>query len=184
MANEKMEFKFYHADRMGHLSEGQAVNLCERGLSPFGRTYCDEIYRHKSTGAELNPTAYREFMVEEIRAANYDHFAVSRFQCFFGANYIEEAIRFAKSILPIPEKPIPIFEVFASTFVTLDMNLIDTPQDDPEFVENIHRYWKRVISNSGPPSGNRRPPTLEVLMRLPVRIGKVVEIVEPASPSI
>lgn len=171
-----MLFKFYHADRGGLLGEQTEVQLCERQLSPFGRVYWDDILRHQSGGIQLSLAAQRESLIEEIRRTDYPH-ATSRLQCFFDANYLEEAIRFARSIVPVPERPISIYEVYASKFVSLDMNHIDSSPSDPEFIENVHRYWRRVISNHGPPSGNRRGPNIEVLMDLPVQVGtKVLEV--------
>lgn len=168
-----MLFKFYHADRRGFLTEGMELNLCERQLSPFGRVYWDDICRHKSDGIQLSSAAHREFLVEEVRTNELPH-AVSRLQCFFGANYLEESVRFARAIVPIPDRPISIYEVYAAKFVTLDMNLIDLSPSDPEFTQHVQWYWRRVISNHGPLSGNRKPPNLEVLMQFPVRVGKKV----------
>ena len=171
-----MLFKFYHADRAGLLKEETEVTLCERQLSPFGRVYWDDIVRKRSDGIQLSPNAQREFLIEEIRRTEFSY-ATSRLQCFFGANYLDEAVRFAKSIVPVPDKPVSIYEVYASKFVSLDMNLIDSSLSDPDFSENIRRYWRRVISNHGPLSGNRKGPNIEVLLDLPVRIGKrVVEV--------
>ena len=171
-----MLFKFYHADRGGLLREQMEVQLDERQLSPFGRVYWDDIFRHRSDGIPLSLAAQREFLIEEIRRNDYPH-ATSRLQCFFGANYLEEAVRFASSIVPVPERSISIYEVHASKFVSLDMNHIDSSPSDVEFINNVHRYWRRVISNHGPPSGNRRGPNIEVLMDLPLQIGaKVLEV--------
>jgi hypothetical protein len=113
-----MLFKFYHADRAGLLKEEMEVTLCERQLSPFGRVYWDDIVRKRSDGIQLSQNGQREFLIEEIRRTEFPH-ATSRLQCFFGANYLDEAVRFAKSIVPVPDKPISIYEVYASKFVSL-----------------------------------------------------------------
>jgi hypothetical protein len=171
-------FRFYHADRRGQLVENTELQLPQSGLSPFGQVYWNDINTHQDNPSQLSKAAQRESIVEEIRKANYPH-AVSRFQCFFGANHVEDAVRFAKLIEPVPEHSIGIFEVFATAFVTLDMNHIDVDPSDPDYIQYVHWYWRRVISNHGPPSGNRRAPNLEVLMQFPVRIGRRVMEVNP-----
>lgn len=164
-------FRFFHADRRGQLVENTQLDLDERKLSPFGRVYWDDINNHRSDPNKLSKAAQREYIVEEIRKAELPH-ALSRFQCFFGANYVEDAVRFAKSIEPIPKLPVGIYEVFATQFITLDMNHIDIDPSDPDFAQYVRWYWRRVISNHGPPSGNRKAPNLEVLMHFPVRVGR------------
>lgn len=171
-------FRFYHADRRGQLVENTELQLPQSGLSLFGQVYWNDINTHQYDTSQLSKAAQREFIVEEIRKTEYPH-AASRFRCFFGANYVEDAVRFAKSIEPVPEQSIGIYEVFATTFVTLDMNHIDVDPSDPDYIQNVHRYWRRVISNHGPSSGNRKAPNLEVLMQFPVRIGRKVMEVNP-----
>ena len=93
-------------------------------------------------------------------------------QSMFAANSIEEAASFAKSIEPIPEHPIHIFEIYADRFWTLDMNWLDYKADPNTMLSYYRKYWYSEISNHAPKEGVRRPPRLEVLIGLPAKIGK------------
>ncbi|MFJ9533331.1 hypothetical protein [Herbaspirillum sp. NPDC101396] len=161
------EHCFFHADREGTLQEGQMVVLNNMDLSRFGHAYWDAIV--ETPFEDLSPAAKREALLEEVKKDPSFHFYSSRLQSMFGANTIEDAIWFARSITPVPLKPIRIFEVFATKFWTLDMNWLDFASDPIQTIQNYREYWGGKISNSV-----RRPPRLEVLIPLPARIGKVV----------
>ncbi len=53
------------------------------------------------------------------------HWVTSRLQSIFAANTVAEAIVFANSIIPKPNHAIPIIEIFADRFWTLDSNWLD-----------------------------------------------------------
>jgi len=70
---------------------------------------------------------------------------------------------------------VPVFEVFASKYWSLDMNWLDYMTGHDQRVNYLRDYWLASITNHNPETGMRRPPQIEVLMALPVKIGKVVE---------
>lgn len=160
-------------DRSGQLKEGQEVTLDGRGLSRFGACYWDAI-QSKPFDA-MTEAEQRESMLEAIKKEPMFQLYVSRMQAFFGANTIEEARRFAERIEPKPTAKVPIVEVFASKFWTLDMNWLDYAVDHAKRAKNLREYWYAAITNHNPETGKRNPPNLEVLMALPVTIGKVVD---------
>lgn len=170
------EFKFYHADRLGTLSESMQVS--EQGdLSRFGLFYTP-AFNIPNPIDNLEGAARREYLLEVIRQQKFPN-QPSRLSCMFGANSILEAECFAKSIVPIPKGSVRIFEVYASSFVTLDSTWLDYRMDDmPTKINYYEQYWWAGISNSAPTVGERKPPTLEVLMRLPVRTGNIVSVVD------
>ena len=162
--------RFYHADRWQGLTEGQTIELDSRGLSRFGLIYWDAI-RTKSFD-DMTIEERREYLLEEVRREQAFSSRPSRMQSLFGALSIEEAKRFADTIVPRPEKA-PIFEVFASSFCTLDMNWIDYADPNQQTL-NARCYWYAEISNHNPDFGERRAPLLEVLMQMPIKVGKIV----------
>lgn len=168
--SQQREFRFFHADRSQCLSPGQIIELDENGMSAVGRQYFQAIQTKPPEA--LTPGERREYFAERIkRHPKFANSYISRMQAFFGANSILDAVAFANAITPRPLGPIPIFEVYARTFWSLDSTWLDyDPHQDFNFVQ----YWYGSISNSTPPTGDRRPPLLEVLMALPVRIGKIV----------
>ena len=165
--------RFYHADRELKLTEGQTIELDSRGLSRFGSVYWDSI--QTVPFEKMSDAEQREHLLESIK--NEPTFAAytSRMQAFFGANSIEESKRFVEKIVPRPDYKIPIFEVFSSSFWTLDMNWLDYTTDPGTRVRYLRDYWYGTISNHNPEVGERRPPLLEVLMQLPVTVGKIVD---------
>ncbi len=164
--------RFYHADRWQTLIEGQTVELDSRGLSRFGSVYWDAI--HTKPFDNLNDAERREFFLEQTRSLPmFREQRPSRLQSMYGANSIDEVKRFVNTIIPRPEKT-PIFEVFASSFTTLDMNWLDYVSDTNTYIQNRRNYWYGEISNHNPEIGKRKLPMLEVLMQLPVKVGKIV----------
>lgn len=166
--------RFFHIDRQKALAEGQEITLDDRKLSRFGAVYWDAI--HAKRFDEMSHAEQRERLLEDFH--NESRFSVytSRMQAFFGVNTLDDARRFAEKIEPKPDYKVPVFEVFASTFWTLDMNWLDYNTTDHETrLTYCRNYWYAAISNHNPEAGERKPPHLEVLMALPVRIGKIVE---------
>jgi len=169
--------KFYHADRAHSLQEGQVITLDENELSRFGAEYWPAI--SSKDISEMNEAQLREFHLEEIRKESIFSTYTSRLQSIFGANSIEDAVWFAKSITPVPNLPIPIIEIYAQKFWSLDMNWLDFECSHEKSIRYYRKYWYAEISNHAPPQGERKPPKLEVLMALPVTVGKVVHYVLP-----
>ncbi len=166
---------FYHADRDASLKEGQPITLDENNLSYFGKVYWP-TFQTKPPG-EMTRTQQREFYLEAIKSEfRYSNYA-SRLQSIFAANTVEEAIIFAKNITPLPNHPIPIFELFAERFWNLDSNWLDYEGDEPREI-HYRNYWDGIISNHVPVVGARRPPRLEVMIAFPAVPGKIVHIVE------
>jgi len=165
--------RFYHADRELKLTEGQTIELDSRGLSRFGSVYWDAI--HTVPIEKMNEAEQREFLLEQTRSLPvFMEHRPSRLQSLFGAISIEDARRFVDTIVPKAVRT-PIFEVFASSFSTLDMNWLDYASDPEMYIQNRRSYWYGEISNHNPEIGDRKPPMLEVLMQLPVKVGKIIE---------
>lgn len=164
--------RFFHADRSRSLKEGQAILLNEKNLSYFGAVYWDAITtkdQKNMTSAEL-----REYHLENVRQEPKFSNYTSRMQSMFAANSIDEAIWFANSVEPKPEYDIPIIEIYASKFWTLDMNWLDYDTSAEMQLNYYREYWHAAISNHCPPHGDRRPPRLEVLIALPAKAGSIV----------
>jgi hypothetical protein len=172
-------FVFYHADRYASLKEDQLLELDEHNLSRFGKTYWPIISQNSFD--ELSDAAQREFLLEEIRR-NQPRYSpyTSRLQSIFAANTVAEAIVFAQSIIPQPTAPIPIIEIYADRFWTLDSNWLDF-EDPSRRTERYAKYWEGLISNHRPATGERRAPRLEVMIALPAITGKIVHVVDPLS---
>lgn len=165
--------RFYHADRELKLTEGQTIELDSRGLSRFGSVYWDAIQTVPLEN--MSDVETRELLLEQTRSLPvFKEHRISRLQSLFGAISIEDARRFVDTIVPKAERT-PIFEVFASSFMTLDMNWLDYVSDPEQQIQNRRSYWYGEISNHNPETGDRKPPMLEVLMLLPVRVGKLIE---------
>lgn len=165
---------FYHADRAASLQEYQEIILDTNGLSYFGKAYWPAF--HSKNIEEMNSSQKREFYLEQIKRESKYSLYASRMQCIFGAISINEAVVFAKSIVPRPANPIPIIEIFAERFWTLDTNWLDYDNNDMQ-LDYYRNYWDAIISNHCPQVGQRQPPRLEVLIALPATTGKVVHIV-------
>lgn len=164
---------FYHVDRARTLAEGQEIVLDSRGLSRFGAVYWDAINRKPVE--EMSDAEQREYLLEQIKQEDKFSLYTSRMQAIFGANSIEEARRFALSIEPRPGQKVPIYEIYASKFWTLDMNWLDYSTDHENRLKHFREYWYAAISNHNPADGKRKQPALEVLIALPARVGQVVE---------
>lgn len=166
------EHVFYHADRHALLSEGMTLELNDRGLSRFGDCYWQAISQ-KPLG-EMSKAEFREYMAEKVYREPVFHNYASRLQCCFGALSVSDAKRYAAEITPKPDHPVPIYEIYATRFWTLDMAWLDYETDAETFENYCRRYWYAEISNHSPKSGPRRSPQLEVLIALPARVGKIV----------
>lgn len=175
------EHIFYHADRYASLKEGQEINLDENDLSFFVKVYWP-IIQNKHVD-EMEPVHQREFYLEMVKRESRYCLCSSRLQSIFAANSIAEAIVFARSIVPIPDHPIPITEIIADRFWTLDSNWLDY-KTDSNTLDYYRNYWEGKISNHHPKIGERRPPRLEVMIALPAKTGKIVHVVEQEMPLI
>jgi len=164
--------RFFHVDRYKLLSEGQEVGSDERGLSKFGNEYWDAI--SSKPFDTLSSAEQREYLLEAIRRESKFNVYVSRMRAFFGANTLEDARRFLEKVEPKPAEKVPVFEVFASKFWTLDMNWLDYSTSPDQRIQYGRQYWYAAISNHSPEIGERKPPLLEVLMELPITVGKLV----------
>jgi hypothetical protein len=169
------KYIFYHADRAATLKENQPIELDDNNLSYFGKCYWN-IFKNKPV-AEMGPAQQREYFLEQIKQETRYSLYSSRLQSIFAANTVAEAILFANSIVPKPNHVIPIFEIFAEKFWTLDSNWLDYI-DAPDQFEHYRSYWDGIISNHRPEVGDRRPPRLEVLISLPASTGKIVYMVD------
>jgi len=164
--------KFYHVDRFKQLKEGDVLQLNERNLSRFGSIYWDAITTKLFN--QMTDAEQREFLLEDIKQGSKYAAYISRMQAFFGSNSLEDAKRFYEAINPKQDHPVPVYEVFASKFWSLDMNWLDF--SNPNLAErraDCVDYWHARISNHNPESGDRRGPLLEVMMALPVTVGKI-----------
>jgi len=165
--------QFFHVDRWKQLAEGQILQLNERGLSRFGSIYWDAIKQKPFN--EMTDAEQRESILEQIKQEPMFNLYTSRMQAFFGANTLADAKRFYEKVEPKQPHPVPIYEVYASRYWSLDMTWLDYSTDHTQRVRNLREYWHAALSNHNPEIGERRPPLVEVLMALPVTIGKVVE---------
>lgn len=174
--------RFYHADRAGSLAEHQTVELNADQLSRFGSEYWSIISEGHT--AEMSDAQLREFHLEQIRRQSRFSVYASRMQSIFAANSLEEAIRFAEIVTPVPANPIPIIEIFAESFWSLDMNWLDYDCPINQRLQYYEKYWYAEISNHRPTQGERRPPRIEVMIALPARTGRIVHHVNPADGEI
>lgn len=163
--------RFYHVDRFTQLKEGDVLQLNERNLSRFGSIYWDAITTKSFD--QMTDEEQREFLLEQIKQEPQYELYASRMQSFFGSNSLEDAKRFYDHCNPKQEYPVPVYEVFASRFWSLDMNWLDF-SNQAERRANYSEYWQARISNHDPDSGDRRGPLLEVMMALPITVGRVV----------
>ncbi|EDH5424184.1 DUF2441 domain-containing protein [Salmonella enterica] len=171
----KRKFRFYHADRGNLLSPDMTI-IPVNGLSVFGEHYLSRI-NSGNVSDVLDENVQREMLYENVRMGNFPS-RPSRFSCLFGANSIPDAESFARKIIPQPTIPINIYEVFAENFVVLDMNWMDyITTDMSRQIEYARQYWYSSITQHAPLTGDRMIPTLEVLLPLPVEVGKQVSTV-------
>ncbi|EAA7385713.1 DUF2441 domain-containing protein [Salmonella enterica subsp. houtenae] len=170
-------FKFFHADRAGTLSENSVIELNEDGLSYFGTNYS----QYFGTPLHEHPAnALREALLEIIREKSklFAEECPSRYKCLFGALNVADAVQFARTIEPVPETDVRIFEVFANSYFIGDVNFIDAePKNIERKAEYLKNYWLTKIYQGCYVSSPPRPPRLEVLLPLPVRVGEIVGIV-------
>ena len=160
---------FFHSDRERLLQEGMRLELGEDGLSRFGRVYWDVIHRVSRDQMHRNGGELREYCAEfALQEPEFSH-RFSRHCSFFGVQSIEESIDYARTILPPPDHQIPIFEVQADIYQILDSNWLDFDCPLDRRLEYSRMYWRGV-----PTSISSRPPRWEVVMCLPVTIGRQV----------
>ena len=169
----KRKYTLYHADRTNRLSPGMEIKANEQGLSVFGVHYLSALHSNDISKVS-DPTVQREALTENIRQQLFER-QPSRFECMFGANTIDDACYFGRSIVPLPPHPIKIYEIYCDSFSVHDMNWLDyTPDNFDVQVEYIKKYWWAEISQHRPEKGERMIPRLEALIRLPATVGNVV----------
>jgi hypothetical protein len=169
------QFLFYHADRDATLKENQTVELDENNLSRFGSIYWPALQNLKFE--DMNPAQRREYMAERVKREPQYQSLPSRLQSIFAANSIEEAIKFAKCISPMPDHNVPIFEIYAGRFWNFDSIWLDFLNPSASY-EPYFNYWEGILSNHRPMEGIRHPPRIEVLIPLPATIGSIVHTIE------
>jgi len=165
---------YYHADRHATLIPGQELVEDHRGLSAFGAVYWSHIQAEPLPGSTAE--IIREYCAEQ--ALRIVGFHWSRNACLFAAETIEEAISFAESIVPVPDNPIHIYEVYGERASRHDMTWLDYRVDIGLLIEYCCAYWRGEASNHQPQEGARKPPKWEVLLPLPVRVLQRVATVD------
>jgi len=165
---------FYHADRNLSLTAGQELVVNERGLSPFGSVYWSHIQSEPPPGSD--EAVIREYCAEQ--ALHMVGFLWSRHCCVFAAETIQEAVAFARAILPVPDHPVPIYEIFADRASKHDMTWLDYRVDVDRLIQYCCEYWRGTASNHQPISGPRKPPQWEILIPLPAQVGRLVATVK------
>jgi len=160
---------FYHADRELLLQEGMRLELSPQGLSKFGEVYWDVIHQVPPEQMHRNSAELREFCAEVARQESVFTGRFSRHCSFFGVQSIEESKAYARTILPPPDHPIPIFEVQSEQYQIFDSTWLDFDCPLDRRLGYSHSYWSGLPSNSP-----FRPPRWEVVMCLPVTIGPQV----------
>jgi hypothetical protein len=168
-----MHQRFFHADRARSLIEGQVIELNSNNLSAFGKAYWPAIFQ--KSFEKMSSAEQREYILDRVRSENpqYQNYT-SRLQSFFGANSMEEAIRFVGEIIPRPDYMVPIYEVFSDHYWSLDMNWTDFVGPKERLIQHAHDYWSGRITNHESINSDRKAPRIEVMMALPVKVGKIV----------
>lgn len=157
---------YYHADRNSSLRPGQQLFEDHRGLSVFGSEYWSHI--QTKPPANASDAVIREYCAEQ--ALRLVGFPWSRSCCLFAAETIDEAIAFARSILPVPDHPIHIYAVFGERASRHDMTWLDYRAEIGLLIDYCCAYWRGEASNHQPSEGPRKPPQWEVLLPLPVKV--------------
>lgn len=175
---EKKIFKFFHLDRLGLLSEGMSILPNKEQLSHFGRYYSQYFNLPLD---DLPDYAQREIIAEITRSENeqFSSTCPSRFDSLFAALSVHDAIRFADTIIPVPKNRMRIFEVYATYYFIADMNNLDIDSNDLKIrASHSINYWSAKIYQGAFAKSLPRAPMLEVLLPLPVEVGKVVFEIE------
>lgn len=172
----KRKYTLYHADRGNRLTPGMEIKANDQGLSLFGQVYMDKLHSGNVNIVATSETQ-REAWIENVRMQFFPQ-QPSRLECMFGANTIEDACYFARSVTPRPPYPVKIYEIFCESFSVHDMNWLDYIPENFDVQLNYHKqYWWTSISQHRPAQGERMIPRLEALIRLPATVGEVVHIV-------
>jgi hypothetical protein len=116
-----------------------------------------------------NSGELREYCAEKVLQEDEFRHRFSRHCSLFGVRSIEESIAYARTILPPPDHPIPIFEVQSDMYQILDSNWLDFDCPLDRRLEYSRLYWRGYATNIP-----LRPPRWEVVMCLPVTIGRQV----------
>jgi hypothetical protein len=156
------------------LSPGQVIELDPNGFSRFGNVYAGPLAQMPREA--LSREQRRERDLEVIRQWRFPH-RRSRLHSVFAAPTLEEAERHAFRMNNAKDSEARIFEVFAdSNNDPLDVMWLDiVGLDDAQMQRRYAQYWTGMKSSDiffGATSP--RPPLLEVLLPLPLRLGEVV----------
>ncbi|MCP6691341.1 MULTISPECIES: hypothetical protein [Pseudomonas] len=166
-------YTFFHADRNASLKPGQELDVDHRGLSIFGSVYWSQIQVVPPPGSDS--AVIREYCAE--KALDIVGFPWSRHCSIFAAETVEQAIDFARSIKPVPDNPIPIYEIVASRASRHDVTWLDFEASLEARIEYACAYWRMQESNHQPEEGPRKLPQWEILIPLPARVGAQVATV-------
>jgi len=168
--------RFYHADRCLALAPNQSLILNTHGASVFGCEYWPSMNDRQIEEID-DLDLQREAVLEYVRQSSpyLANTRISRRQVAFAAQSKEDALNFSTLVLPIPEHPIPIYEVSAERYFIADMNWLDfdCKGNVSKMLHYAERYWYGDITNSP-----YRPPLLEVMLALPITVYQQVGYVE------
>ena len=143
------------------------------GLSVFGVNY---VRQWLDADGQLTPALVREMDLELIRQAAFGHRS-SRLRSMFCARSIDDALHHVRrNTSNNRHAVVRVFEVYAREFHELDSMWLDLvgPGVNRAFMQaRYSRYWSGDMS-SDQISGIVRPPLIEVLTPLPIRIGGLV----------
>ena len=169
---------FYTVDRNNSLHEGKIIELNIRDdlspatlknhaytLFPRGLSAHGENYFIKATSRANNDSVAIELFFEYVRQAHFQN-VISRFQCLFACDSIEEAKKFKSKY---GNESSRIFEVQSvNNHFKANMRILDNNQSSLFYSYLAHQYWSGFKSDL---------PELiwEVLLELPVTIGKQIE---------
>lgn len=176
--HESSARSYFHVDCWNNLTPGQVVELGPNGLSKFGNVYAGAL--SQMSREALDRVHRRELDLEVIRRRDFAQ-RRSRLDSFFAAPTLEEAKRHALRMNDAPGAEARVFEVFAdSNHDALDVMWLDIlGLDDAQMQHRYAQYWAGARSSDlffGATSP--RPPLLEVLLPLPLRLGEVVMTVK------
>lgn len=150
------------------LSREEVINLIEQefpmGLSNHGVYYLlnNPILINQIENNNYVPISPMiEAIFEQIRRVSYSHLP-SRMVSMFAWQEINEAVTFANSLHTGQYK---ILEVETENYFIGDMNLLKLGGQVANAYAMAHKYWKQEYSSN---------PNLEVLIPLPVTLGKEV----------
>lgn len=169
------EHRFFHADGWNKLDPNQDIQPMggPSGLSVFGTYYATQWLR---AHGPLTPALVREMDLDLIRQQAFGHRS-SRFRSMFCAKSIDDALHHVRrNTSNGPHQVVRVFEVYAKEFHEHDSMWLDLagPAVNRSLMQERYvHYWKGDMSRDLI-NGYVRPPLVEVLTPLPIRIGDLV----------